>query len=486
MLLGIDLGTTSIKAVVAEPTGRVVARAAGPANVHYGAHNAVEQDLEDIAQATLRAIAGAGEQIDLSAVQAIGVSAQGGAMQVIDADESPVGPVISWMDGRGAPYDARFTEQYGHDWFAEHIGHGRSAMSIGQVTRLRAEQPDLITPERGIGWVGDLIVSRLCGRRAHDGTSLALTMFHNPVLKAADPDVLKLLDLNESQLPDLIGPRQTAGELSDAIAQQTGLPAGIPVSAAIHDQYCSDLGCGAANIGDMMLGTGTAWVLLATTQDRPALATPQAFCCTHVVDGRWGQMLSMVNGGSAFDWARRMMGLDDHTGAALDALMSDVTAGCAGARFWPLLTGIGAAGLAPGTAGRLTGLDLSHTRGHVLRAVVEGLACELGRYLKMLTDAGVNVQRLVMGGGAAASSVTPQVLANVTALPLSCTAEPDMSALGAAIIARGLIEPDAPLDALSRQMATDVRTVEPNDDAVAHQQVFEEYLASIPWAVEEG
>ena len=117
----------------------------------------------------------------------------------------------------------------------------------------------------------------------------------------------------------------------------------------------------------------------------------------------------------------------------------------------------------------------------MLRAVVEGLAYELARYLRFLLDAGIRLDRLIMTGKASASRVTPQILADVTGLPIACTVNSEASALGAAIIARGLIEPGVPLDQIAESMTLPSRLVSPGKDAAAYQAACQQYLASLPW-----
>ena len=189
-------------------------------------------------------------------------------------------------------------------------------------------------------------------------------------------------------------------------------------------------------------------------------------------------MFSLANGGSSLSWATRTLALEE--GADLDGMMQSVPAGSDALRFRPLLAPGGGAGLPPGTPGRLDGLRLSHTPAHILRAVVEGLACELARYLAFVTGAGLPVGRLVMCGGAAASKVTPQIIADMTGLPISCAAEAETSALGAAVVARSMVEADSDLAALSEEMSPAVRVVTPGPDARTYRRIFDQYLAELP------
>jgi sugar (pentulose or hexulose) kinase len=190
MFLGIDLGTTNIKALLVRPDGRIVARGAAPVALHHVGPAGVEQDIEEIWRATLAAIRQATRAGKGRAVRAVGVSSQGGAMQVLDGAGQPLGRVISWLDGRGHPYDGRLTRRKGSAWFARHTGHGASAVMIGQVLRLRREAPSGLRPPNRVGFVGDVVVARLAGQGAHDASSLSIAMAYNPRERRADPAIL--------------------------------------------------------------------------------------------------------------------------------------------------------------------------------------------------------------------------------------------------------------------------------------------------------
>ena len=473
MLLGLDLGTTNIKALVARRDGTVVARAAAPVRVCHLPDGGVEQDIEEIWTATLavmrKAAAGAGG----AAIAAIGVSSQGGALQVLDAHGTPRGRVISWLDERGRPYDAALTEELGRQWFARRIGHAGSGITLGQLLRLRAAHA--LPPEARLGFVGDVIVARLCGCAAHDATSLSLAMFYNPARRCADPDVLARLQLTQAHLPALCSPRAAAGGLLPDVARRTGLPPGIPVSPAVHDQYAAALGANVTAAGDVMVGTGTAWVLLLVSDMLPAPLINDAFVCTHLVEGLYGQILSLRNGGSALTWALNLTGINECSGEQFDELLKRVPAGCDGLRVRPFLAAAGHA-LPADTAGSITGLRLQHGKEHLVRAVLEGLACELARYLTFATNDGVPVRRLILCGAAARSHVTPQIIADVTGIEVACAAEPDTSAFGAAMLACGLCEPGTPLPGIAAAMKSGTRIIAPGPEQDRYAAMRDEYV----------
>jgi sugar (pentulose or hexulose) kinase len=486
MFIGLDLGTTNVKALLADEDGGVLARSSQAISVRNLPGNGVEQDIEEIFAAAINALASLGAKAETSSVEAIGVSSQGGALQLLDRQGNPLGPVISWLDGRAGSFNSAFTEKVGRDWLVRHIGCDRSTVALGQLLRIEHEQPGLLRRSR-IAFVGDTIVGRLCGRAAHDATSLSLGMLYNPSQRRADGELLERLGLSESQLPDLVSARQPAGALLEDIARKTTLPAGIPVGPAVHDQYAAAMGVGATAAGAVMFGAGTAWVLLAVGDRLMAPAVPGAFNCTHVIDGLYGQIASMGNGGSAISWAARLMGLQSAGVGAVDDIIRTVSPGSEGLIFWPLLAGYGGAGLADNTPGRLMGLRLHHGQAHVLRSVVEGLCLELGRYLLMLQDASVPVERLLMCGGGAASEITPRIIADITGMELACTTEPDTSALGAAMLARGIAQAKRPLVEISAAMAPSFRTYRPGADSAVYQDSLERYVESMqPLAVEKG
>jgi xylulokinase len=450
MLLGLDLGTTNIKALVTDFGGNRLGEGVRPIQ-RYGADDGeVEQDLEEIWQAALEAIRLAVRNIIPGGIKAIGVSSQGGALQLLDVLRRPVGRVISWLDRRGQPFDRELTNELGHEWFAKRIGHRHSGLAIGQLLRLRHEQSTQLARPNRIGFVGDIIVSRLCGCPAHDGTSGGLTLLYNPALRHYEPELLSRLEITPDQLPELLLPNQPAGGLLPEIASQIGLRKGIPVSAAIHDQYCGALAARTVQAGMVMIGTGTTWVLLIVSDHLAAPATPDAFVCHHLIEGAWGQIVSLINGGSALTRALEQTGQNVKSVPEIDALMESVP------------------------AARLT-----HQSGHVIRSAVEGLAFELKQQMCHLRQSKLPVEKVVLSGRAAASRVIPQILSTVTGLPIACAGRGGGSPLGAAIIARGLLEPGASLSDLAAAMAPASRETSPEHAAGFYHEQFDQYLRSL-------
>lgn len=482
MFLGIDLGTTNVKALVVDRAGKIVAAGAAPVDRLCTPDGGVEQDIEQIWRAACQAIRDAvcgtpAPGCAGAAIEAIGVSSQGGALQLLDAALRPLGPVVSWMDGRGRPFDESLRDRLGEPFFAEHVGCRACLITPGQILRLRRQSPEVFRQVAVLGYVGDVIVGRLCGRRAHDATSLSIAFLYNPSLGQADPELLRVLEIREEMLPDLISADTPAGTLRPEAAEATGLRAGIPVSPAVHDQYAASLGVGAVREGDVSLGTGTAWAMTANSARLGVPIAPMGIVCQHPVRGLFGQMLSMVNGGSTIQWAARLTGRrlarED-----VDAALAAVPPGSDGLRFWPHLVRL--AGSEAGTqGGRIAGITLAHGPDHLLRAAVEGLACELARHFQALAGGGHAVRRVLLSGGAASSRATPQILADVTGQPVAAVSEPAVSAFGAALLARAMVDPDAGLAHLAEHLALPRQTFLPGVHATLYHELLEQYLAGL-------
>jgi len=477
VLLGLDLGTTNIKALLADRSGCILAQGAAPIQLKHVNNGGIEQDIEEIWQVVVTAIRAAGQQADLSKVHAVGISSQGGAIQIRDKNGKSIGPVISWLDSRGGPYDRQLEQRLGGDWLSEHIGHGQSGLAAGQFVRLQEQHPDWLKSSHLIGFVGDAIVERLTGNAVHDASSLSIACLCNPHTGQMDQDFLHELGLADAHWPSVQPARQPAGTLKAEVADQLGLPAGIPVSPAIHDQYAAALGCNALQPADVMFGAGTAWVLLAVADQALRPVVPSAWVCPHLLPHRWGQLLSMGVGGSVIQWALELTGLSKANVATIDDLIDSVPPGCAGLRLLPFLCIAGGEGGQSG--GCLEGLLLNHTRAHLIRAAVEGLSFELTRRLHSLQEADCPVHRLIMTGGAARSRCTPQIISGITGREVICPSVTEVSAFGALILARAMIEPDVALEQLAGEMEGETRTIKPGENCRTYKQLFENYKQAV-------
>ena len=146
MLLGLDLGTTNVKAVLAHYDGKVVGRGSAPVGLLPVPPDGVEQDIDEVWAAAGKAIRQALERHDGGEVRAVGVSSQGGAMQLLDGEDRPYGRVVSWLDNRGGAENERLTKQKGTLWWIHHTGHARGGFAVGQLRRLWRQNRRSLAP----------------------------------------------------------------------------------------------------------------------------------------------------------------------------------------------------------------------------------------------------------------------------------------------------------------------------------------------------
>lgn len=421
LYLGIDIGTTNIKVLLIDTSGGVVSRGTAAVETHRANGGLAEQCISQIYSAMCDAVRCAVGD-DSEKIGAIGISSQGGSLQLFDDNRQPIGKVISWMDEQGRSWDDKLTAQLGRDFFLQHIGYHKSGICIGQLKRL-AESGEL-AKAAGIGFVGDSIVERLCGVPAHDATSFAITFLYNPWKNSADDEILSLVGATGKALPRLMPANARAGFLTVEAAADINVRPGIAVCPAVHDQYAASIGAGAVEPGDVCIGTGTAWVLTATTDKILPPAVEGGYVCPHPAGGG-GQLISLGTGGSAIAVVLEAIGEPNASPQRVDELIASAPAGCDGLRC---------VGLSNSSI-RFEGESPRHTPGHRVRAVVEALTDKLRKYLEEFLRRDMKIKRFIMCGQAATSEPVSAIVADITGLAVVRLAEPDVSAYGAALTA---------------------------------------------------
>lgn len=221
------------------------------------------------------------------------------------------------------------------------------------------------------------------------------------------------------------------GNLTSEAAKALGLSTNVQVFNGAHDQYCAALGSGAVHTGDMLLATGTTWVVLGVT-DRPMFTSSYIAPGIHPVKNRYGAMASLVSAGSALKWYRKIAGEDF---ATIDDEAATRTRSAADLLFYPYLCGAGFPHGKPEIRGSLMGLDLHHDKYDIARVLMEGVAFETALTLEQFSAQGMGVHRLMMTGGASKSLLWSQLVGYITGCEIYRMKEPDTGCVGAAMIA---------------------------------------------------
>jgi xylulokinase len=463
VVLAIDLGTTEVKSGLFTIDGQLVDLARAGYPTIRAEHGVAEQDP----QAWWAAIALTAERllVNRPRILAICCTGQGPTLVPTDAAGIPTGPAVTWLDTRaGAEVDelARLT--------------GRFSWELGVLPaalHLERHAPGALGNVRWYLNAWEAIACRMTGVAAE--TRLPGQLRANPA-DVADSGI------RVERLPPVIEAGRPLGELLPGPALELGLPAGTPVVAGMVDAYASFFGAGLLEAGDAVDTGGTSGGF-AVYADR-ALAIPGSFCAPAPIAGLWVLGGAMNATGKALDWLVGILGQGRGHGIGIEALLAEaalVPPGAAGLVFLPYLAGERSPIWDPDARGAFVGLTLGHTRGHLVRAVVEAAALALRHVMGPIVAAGASVRELRVSGGPAQSPVWNQLKADVTGLVVGVPRVAETAVLGAAIAAAGGIEAYPDLAAATRAMVTIERRLAPDPaNRAVYDAAFARYVQLYP------
>ncbi|HET6682320.1 MAG TPA: xylulokinase [Gaiella sp.] len=426
-LVGLDVGTTGVKAIALSPEGEVLASAAYGYPLSTPHAGWAEQDPEDWWQAAEAALA---EVATGREVAGIGLSGQMHGLVALDKEDRVIRPAILWNDQRTAAECAEIESRIGLERLVELTGNrALTGFTAPKLLWLRGHEPDAYARIARVLLPKDYVRLRLTGEWAIDASDASGTLLLDVGRRAWSEDVLEALDLPSAWLPPVLESPERAGEV---VASRRPLR-GTPVAAGAGDQPAAAVGVGADRPGVLSVVLGTSGVVLAPL---PAYAHDpvgrvHAFC--HAVPGAWQAMGVMLAAAGSLQWF--------HERLAPDAPFVDLLAeaagwepGAHGLVFLPYLAGERTPHADPDARGAFVGLELRHDRGALVRAVLEGVAFGLRDCLDLLRALGVDAETGRVSGGGARSGLWREIVASVLDLPLEVTASEEGSAFGAALL----------------------------------------------------
>jgi len=436
-LLGLDVGTTATKGLIFDLSGNVLASASSHYNLLTSQPNWVEQAPDELCNAVVQVIRTVLGQLHSDVhIAAISLSSQGGTTIPVDADGRPTYNAISWMDQRGAAQAERVRTLLGDEFIRNTTGWPlQNALPLQHIAWLRDNQPDCFTRSHYFMFVNDFIGYWLTGERCMDPSNAGITQLMNIATGDWDERLLEVAGVRKDQLSPIRPSAIVIGQVTAAASAATGLVQGIPVINGAHDQYCAAVGVGVTRPGQVLLSCGTAWVLLAVPEDRETGLASGMAVGRHAIEGRWGAIRSLGGVGRSLEWLVDLVSGDDRGDLERATLLQSFdqeaarsTPGVDGLLFYPLAGGH-TAHYGP-TRGAFIGLTLTHKRGDLARAIMEGVVFELRWTLEDIQSAGVQVCELKMVGGAAKSVLWPRIVADVTGIPVVVPASGEAASRG--------------------------------------------------------
>jgi len=439
--LGLDVGTGGSRAVVIDMTGSVVAAATVEHQPFTSPHPGwAEQDPRDWWRASEAAIRAVLNEVEPQSIKAIGLSGQMHGSVLLDARDESLRPALIWCDQRTADQCRAITEKVGAQSLIElTCNPALTGFTLPKMLWVREHEPEVWQQTRSVLLPKDYVRLRLSGDKATDVADASGTLLLDVSGRKWSREMLSATEIDEKLLPAVYESPEITGTVSTTGNQATGLPKGTPIVAGGGDQAAGAVGMGIVRAGTVSATIGTSGVVFAAS-DKPSLdpkGRVHTFC--HAVPNRWHVMGVTQGAGLSLRWFRDQFGAGDDDGRdpyeRLTEEAAQVTAGAEGLLWTPYLMGERTPHLDPNARAALVGLTASHTRAHVVRALLEGVAFSLRDTLEIFREMQVPVNQIRLGGGGARSKLWRQIQADVYGREVATVRAEEGAAYGAAILA---------------------------------------------------
>ena len=442
--IGIDLGTSSVKAVVVDEKGAILSTGSAEYPISHPQPGWAEQDPDEwwggVVSAVRQAI---GWLPTGTQISGIGLAGQMHGTVLLGDTLTPIAPAIIWADGRSWRQVPEITNAIGRERLADLAG---SPLAVGfqaaTIAWLQKEQASTWWRTAKVISPKDEIRRRLTGEIATDPGDASAALLLDVRWRAWAADILKVVDIDLAKLPEIVPASAVAGGLTPTAAEELGLPAGTPVVTGTGDAGASLLGAGIVDPSTMLLSVSTgAQVMVPAEIARPDPdGRIHTFCSglePKAGSPAWYQMGATLVAGMALRWLRDTM-LDLRSGDAYErmtALAEHSPPGARGLLFLPFMVGERTPHMDARLRAAFLGLGANHDRGDLVRSVMEGTMLAARTAYDVLTAAGASPQRIIIAGGGARSPLWRQIAADIFDLPVTMLASADQAAMGAAMLA---------------------------------------------------
>ena len=447
-----------------------------------------EQDPADWWQGVTQSVRQvlANTSVSATAIRAIGLTGQMHGLVLLDEAGDVLRPAILWNDQRTGAQCDEIRQRLGRERLIQITGNDAlTGFTAPKILWVQQHEPQVYAQARHVLLPKDYIRYRLTGEFAMDRAGGAGTLLFDLKTRTWSDEVLQALEIPASWLPPTYEGPDVTGHVSEEAAAASGLAAGTPVVGGGGDQAAQAVGVGAVQPGIIALTLGTSGVVFATTE--APLVEPEgrlhAFC--HAVPGRWHFMGVMLSAAGSLQWYRDTLAPD----VAFNELLAEaepISPGSEGLLFLPYLTGERTPHPDPLARGAWVGLTVRHTRGHLTRAVLEGVAFGIKDSFTLIQQAGVGeIEQVRLSGGGARSALWRQIMADVLGQALVTVNTTEGAAYGAALLAgvgAGLFES---VPAACRQTIRVTSRTEPAEATAVYQERYPRYRALYPALADE-
>ncbi|HWI62734.1 MAG TPA: xylulokinase [Symbiobacteriaceae bacterium] len=448
MFIGVDIGTSGARVIAVDAAGELAGMATAEYPLLTPKPGWTEQNPSDWWSAVTTCLRQVVEQVGPERIKAVGLTGQMHGSVFLDAAGEVIRPALLWNDQRTAAECVQIEERVGKDRLITLCGNrALTGFTAPKVLWLRNNEPANYARLAHLLLPKDYIRLQLTGVYASDVSDASGTLLLDVGARTWSLPIMDALRLNPAILPALYEGSDITGTVTAEAAALTGLPEGTPVVGGGGDQAAGAVGVGLVAPGMASLSLGTSGVVFAASEKpghlaggakapaglpADAITTVHSFC--HAVPGMWHVMGVMLSAGGSLRWLRDSL----YPGQSYDVITGEaagVEPGADGLLFLPYLTGERTPHPDPSARGAFVGLGLGHGRGHMARAVLEGIALGLRDNLDLIRALDVPVHELRLTGGGARSPLWREILAGALEAPLRLLAVDEGPAFGAAILA---------------------------------------------------
>lgn len=488
-ILSVDLGTTALKMALFDEHGKVLALSTREYKLLTPTALAVELNVETYWAAFKEAIADVLQKssADPKEIKALGISAQGETLILIDKEGKPLRPAIVWLDNRAQEEAKILSRQFG-DEAAYHITGQVKIVPTWPASKIlwvKRNEPEIYKRVHKYLLIEDYFIYRMTGKFVAEGSLLCSTMYWDITSKRWWAEMLDFLGISAEQLPTIVESGEAVGELRPEVAFELGLSPTTIVCSGALDQAAGAIGVGNVKPGVFSENTGAALAICATV-DKPIFDDHGRMPCHyHGIPDTYMEH-TFTTGGMVLRWYRDEFcprELEEASLAGRDAYdllteqASRIAPGCEGLVMLPHLQGAMAPEANPQAKGVFYGFTLHHTKPHFIRSIMEAIACILKRNIDVLEQLGIGVNEIRCLGGGSRSRLWNQIKADMTQKPVLTMENEEAACLGAAILAGKAVGMFRSLNEACEEMVSLKERFDPNpENFEVYTATYERYV----------
>lgn len=431
MYLGVDLGTSSVKLVLADGEGRIADSASAKYPLLLPEDGWSEQNPEDWYAGVIACVRELGCRHDLSAVKGVSFSGQMHGLVVLDKDDNVIRPAILWNDNRTTEECAYLNDVIGKDKLLEWTGNvAFTGFTAPKLMWMKRHEPENFARIAKIMLPKDFVAYKMSGVFGSDVSDDSGTLYFDVKNRAWSAPMLGIIGITEEQLPAIFESTDVIGHVSEEFAAASGLPVSAKVVMGGGDQAVGAVGTGTVKEGRMFFSLGTSGVVFAPCAEFAASTNGGMHVFRHA-NGRFHFMGCMLSAAGSMQWWS-----EDVTGMSVGDLLDEMPGGCTDAPiFLPYLMGERSPINDPDAKGAFYGINLAHKRADLTKAVVDGICFGLKDCYDNILGMGAEAGFARVIGGGSRSDKWMQILSDITGLELRRINTSDGAGLGAVILA---------------------------------------------------